>query len=446
MKHCSLIALVTLAGKAAVILLMATNLPHIDAWIGSILRTAVPLHEGHYDWGKVFSLYNEHRIFWTRIEDVTQYAAMGHWSNLAECWFNAALHTAILCFLFRALSKELTRKYHWILAVSVCLIGALPFAWENTIEGFESQSYWLLGFSLLTIYFLAVKRSWIGIPLAIAGLFTMASGFVAPLVCLPFLFKRLRIFTAVIGVLIWGIAIQGHDYVWPEYMKDHQAPALSVWQFLCAFGRCIAWPGIFLPVLGLIALWPFVRLVRFLPKTPFLWATLLWVIMQCGAMAYARGQEGFYPPSRYGDTLALMLPLSVVALCILHELKAEKILLPIWSASTVFGLLALMGFTFCLDLPRRWLLQQVWRENTKLIYGWEPVPAGWFGQFPYPDEKGYADVLHYPGVVEVMPDGWCEEGWPHEDMRHRFQENYRQALRMGAESNALETLRHKANQ
>ena len=62
----------------------------------------------------------------------------------------------------------------------------LPFAWENTLQGFQSSFYFLELFSVLALWMIASPQTgsrawWLGWVCAVCGLFTAAGGLAIPL-------------------------------------------------------------------------------------------------------------------------------------------------------------------------------------------------------------------------------------------------------------------------
>ena len=145
---------------------------------------------------------------------------------------------------------------------------ALPFGWENSLAGFQSQFYFLLVFSLLTLWLLGLHppesaRWWCGAAAAVMALFTLASGFLAAaavfaLVLVSRLAKRpARLETAAVtltlafcAVVRWRAAVESGRQASP-------CPAGPLGRRIPGRPRNnLAWPWIVVPPLALLNLLP----------------------------------------------------------------------------------------------------------------------------------------------------------------------------------------------
>jgi hypothetical protein len=175
--------LVGLGAKLWLIQRFGTPLPFWDQWEEARV-VYLPYFEGKLSLADLFSAHNEHRIFFTRIYGLGLLLLNGQWDGQLQMVANAIIHCATLAGLGWLMFRWLKKRY-WILVwLPLALVLVLPFGWENSLAGFQSQFYFLVGFSLLTLWLLGLSapRSpgwWCGTVTAVMALFTVASGFLA---------------------------------------------------------------------------------------------------------------------------------------------------------------------------------------------------------------------------------------------------------------------------
>ena len=174
--------LMGLGFKFAMVLKSDSPVPYLDQWEAEAINTYLPWFHHTLSFGDLFEAHNEHRIFWTKIYDLALLLLNRQWDSELQMTLNAVLHCGALAG-FGWLMARLMGKENWpFIWLPLMLTLALPFAWENTLAGFQSQFYFMLIFSLLTIWLLGLNEPWsvrwiLGIVAGVAGWFTMASGF-----------------------------------------------------------------------------------------------------------------------------------------------------------------------------------------------------------------------------------------------------------------------------
>ena len=158
-----------------------SSLPYqdqIDAEGESILR---PWLEGRLNWQEFFAPHNEHRIVFTKLIALGVVAVNGQWDAYIQAVLNAFIHAGLLLIILNWLSRNLTGwRFHLVSLVSVSL-WIVPFDWENTLQGFQSQIYLVLTFSALQlIWVLGAERMnwrwWAGHLCGLFALGAMAGG------------------------------------------------------------------------------------------------------------------------------------------------------------------------------------------------------------------------------------------------------------------------------
>lgn len=298
----------------------STALPLWDQWDAEGTALLKPWIEGRLDPHVFLAAHNEHRIALTRLLALALFAVNGQWDGLLEMTVNA-----LLCGGFAVALARMFRGWTALWALGVCWI--LPFGWENTLCGFQSQNYFLVFFSLGAIWGLETGRPfrarwWLGVGSLGLACLSMATGFIAAAAVLGMRVLRLvaarrlpsrgetGTLTLCLGVVAlgWGtrVVIPAHAALGAE----------SAGAFFWAFARFAAWPWCEHP-LGAAMI--------YLPWAALLWRDLrggrsgllltagAWTLLQTAALALGRGGQGVPPACRYMDLLAVA-PL-VGALC-----------------------------------------------------------------------------------------------------------------------------------
>lgn len=301
----------------------ASDLPYWDQWDAEGLHLLAPWLEHRPFWPEVFHAHNEHRVVLTKLTNFLLTAANGSWDQRLECVFNAVLPGIIAAALFlwsRRFSPPVILPAIWLLLAT----WGLPLAWPNIINGFHSQQFYLLGFSLGAIAWwptspVGSRRWWAGLICAVVALGSMASGFVAAVVAGGIIACRALQGSISRRTAGWSLLLAALIAVagWMTIAKvDYHASihAHSVTDFLTAFAKNLQWP---IPQQGFLAVilwapWAWL-LIRFLRRPraqmPDDHLVLLWmggwVLLQIAATADARGVGGGGPAPRYLDTLLL---------------------------------------------------------------------------------------------------------------------------------------------
>ena len=310
----------------------STAMPYWDQWDGIGGLILKPWLEGHLDFHAFFVPHNEHRIVLTRLLSLAVFAANGQWDNLLECAVNAVfVGLSAVCFA-GTLTSFLDRKHPRLVFLAVAVYFVLPFGWENTLCGFQSQNYFLNLFSVLTIWGLGFRALgsrgwWVGLAGLVLACLSMATGFFAAVVAGVTVTskgwsnrRRLNVGeTVTLCICIATAAVGWFTHV--EVPAHASLRVEGVSAFVMAIMRYTAWPAYRFPLCGLLAVIPVALLAaRSLrrmanrepaeapdrpPATGGLLALGLWILLQTAAMAYGRGGHSLPPACRYMDLLAL---------------------------------------------------------------------------------------------------------------------------------------------
>ena len=354
-----------------------TPLPFWDQWDETRV-VFIPFFQGKLSLAALLSPHNEHRIFFTRVYDLSLLLLDGQWDNQLQMVGNVFIYSATITGFGWLLGRLLGRNFWLLITLPLMLILALPFAWENTLSGFQSQVYFMTFFSLLTLWLLGFFRPgslpWsCGVLTAFCSLFTMGAGFLAPAAACALV--TLRILT---GPAAWkqgwptlaaSLVLVGLGLALKVDVPYHRTlQAHSITDFLLYLSRYLAWPWIVLPPFALFSLLPLLLLawlwlrhpqVR-MPAEEIVLVVGLWAILQAVASAYARGGQT-YPQWRYMDSAAFLMISNVLSLALLGSRHRQRLPFPscfragasLWALACASGLVLLCWRAWTVDIPLR---------------------------------------------------------------------------------------------
>ena len=425
--------LIILGAKFTLIHYYGSDLPFWDQWDTEPQLLFIPYDQGKLLWSTLFSSHNEHRLFFSRSWAVSLYAINQQWDAHLQTVANAILHTFFGLWLVWILWKLNDRRNLWIMLGVFVLILAVPFSWENTLFGFQSSFYFLLGFSSMAILLISQNRpfsvAWLmGIFFALLSLFTMGAGFfVAPVSMALTIIRAYRerrmtwrdgiTLISCLLILLAGILLiqmpEGHAALRPKTLSD----------FMTALGKNLSWPWIDVPFLFPILWSPFVILCYRicisrkgkLSRYPFFIMGLgLWTLLQCIGVAYARGFEGAGPASRYMDSLSLIPAVNILAAHYLYrqctanftKQKGFMIACSFWYAFSMIGFLNLLinGSIEGFSNAGSYLIKQ--DETVRHYLASEDdnvILKARHMEIPYPDAKKLSLLLRDQGIRERLP-------------------------------------------
>nr|WP_315429384.1 hypothetical protein [uncultured Albidiferax sp.] len=306
--------------------------PFWDQWDAEAANLYIPFLDGQLRLSDLFSAHNEHRIFTTRVLGLVLLQANGLWSPSLEMMINAGLHVATLSLTVWFIGKSIGRKFLPVLLVFTLFVFGIPYAWENTLSGFQSQFYFVLLFSVMAIWLLIMHPPfnywwWLGLLCAIAAYFSLASGIfsvasVAVTLLLRFIFvtrNRRELFSIGLLIIFFLFGVWGT----PIVIGHATLRAANLHQFLSGLTSSLAWPtGQWL--LSLVRNLPWLLLVGMMiskrpsPSSPiwFLFALGVWLAGQAVSVAF--GRSGDVLSSRYLDLHALGLLVNFAAAVVVY--------------------------------------------------------------------------------------------------------------------------------
>lgn len=301
----------------------ALPLPYWDQWDAIGAGLLKPWMEGRLDLSALFAAHNEHRIVLTRLLSLGLFAANGQWDGTLEMAVNALGCGVGAVALAQALTRAAGGGSGRLIYLATGGCWALPFGWENTLGGFQSQNYFLIFFSLLAIWGLtpgaAGSARWLlGVAgLALAGL-SMASGFLAAVAVLAMGGARLAAGRRrpkrgeLVTAGLCALAVAAGWMARVDVAANAGLKAESATAFLGALGRFLAWPWYGLPLGAAVAIgptlalgWRYLRDAGARPGSELLLTISGWCILQTAALAYGRGGHAAPPACRYMDLLAV---------------------------------------------------------------------------------------------------------------------------------------------
>jgi hypothetical protein len=420
--------LIVFGAKLLVLEKNGSDLPFYDQWDAEASGVFVPYIEGNFHLGQLFAPQNEHRIFFTRTLNFGLMLANGQWDALMQCVVNAMLHAAILACLLEWIRRQLGIVATISSFVILTVMAGLPIVWENTICGFQSQFYFLLGFSLLAMnWFLSAAvwswRWWLAIISSLCSIFSMGSGFfcVVPVMMVfickiwfnrPTWRKQMPTLVACCAIAAIGWSLRSRP---PENIMFQ---AHTVKDFVFSFMRCAAWPNnnnfwlaplLYLPLA--ILFWREQKELLVKPACQFVLAFGFWILLQCAAMAFARGNGGAGPANRYCDLLSMGVLVNSLALIML--VKDSVFLRPrfswlnalilLWCIVLIQGTHHRLHVEMRDDLPQR----KAWLQANEInVRGF--LITGKFADtnrtsLPYPSADSLAQRLDNPWIRRILP-------------------------------------------
>ena len=400
------LAAIALSGKFLLIRAAGSEVPYWDAWDGEGIRIYAPYAWGKLEWKNFFDLHNEHRPALSRGLNFGVFLLNDRmWDARPQMIVNAFLHLSALAILLLAIRRELSlAAWAWVGAVAAGLLAA-PVGWYNTVIGFQSQFHFLLlcAFGHLALSLSSTPRQtrwWLGQSIGVAGLFSMASGFLSGAALIAIAILR-AVKRREAGIRLWANLAVGAGLIAAGWCLKKEMPyhenlrVTSPGQFMDAFAHILAWPyhrmlfGALL--VQLPTAWLLVYLWRDRRETPaadwVLGGFATWCLLQNAALAYQRSQGGdFIFIDRYFDLYASGLVVAAACLARLHALSHQ---------------------------PKRWLLYGLgWTAWVGAGIAIASFAAWQVKIIPFIEERAVneARLLRYtqsgdPNIILLAPDG-----------------------------------------
>ncbi len=401
--------------------------PFWDQWDAEAASLYVPFHNGTLSLGDLLAPHNEHRILSTRLLALAELVLNGIWNPLLQMVVNAVLHVITLVLAILLMTQVIGRKYLPALLVFSALLFALPFGWENTLAGFQAQFYFVLLFSILSLWFTTTHEpfsaKWfIGLLFSGLAFFSLASGVfcIAASAAVSFIFYifgyRRTLGQLLASALLTVFFVIGVHFT-PVIPAHQVLKAGSAGQFLKAFFHILWWPcpNKFLGLLQnapviLFGLWMVKKKPAAKDNQWFLVAILIWMIGTVASVAYGRAVAPLSP--RYLDLFTIAVLLSFVCLLLLIKECPQKMKKYAYVAATVW----ILSVGTCAEVynsrPNFPSLQIKKDQSTaEEINARNYVVTGniscledkpWL-DIPYPVPEHLASILNNPQVRSILP-------------------------------------------
>ncbi len=417
-------AVLAFAAKLMLVHAYGSDVPYWDEWdaVGRHLllaRSLGGLHAANF-----LEPHNEHRIVFSYLLAYVLAVSNGQWDGLLEMSVNAAIHAALCAVLLLVARRMATGLRFAAVALVTLSLFVLPFDWENTLQGLQSQFYFLewgaVGMILLCVGSEPLgRRWWAGWLVGAASLGTMASGFMAAAAALLPLglgagperrrVRRDAIAAALLVALcLMGLLAVGHP------PREDAVRAHSAGQWLAASAAALSWPKTGWPLgFALLQLPTAALLARSLRSRrvggdeAVLIALALWSWLQVAAIAYGRATEGL-GSSRYSDLFAVGSFANALALAILWKPGARA-----WGlAGAAWVVLFSCGIW---DLTRQaqegYLAEaagrkEMERQNVRSFLATGDLArleSAGRGELPYPSGRLLGGLLAAPGIRAMLP-------------------------------------------
>jgi hypothetical protein len=405
--------------------------PFWDQWDAEARLLYIPFSHCDLTWPQMFSLHNEHRIFFTRLLALDLLVINGQWDPLVQQVVNAGIHAftaAIIAGIFW-LSNERRRLDVWVFVCGV--IFAMPFAWENTLVGFQSAFYFLLIFSVAALWL--VTESAIGsIPWCLgwacagSALFTSAGGVtstvaIGSVILLKVAGEQKVWREALINLAVAaGVTGAGWALASPPLPGHEELKARTAAEFSGALWHNLAWPWIFESKMALVMWMPACVLLFSVAwrrgRTTILERLSLglgaWVLLNSAAIAFGRGAAGAYPARRYMDFLSLGLVANAGAVIAMLNravgTTARRVMLAAlagWLAFAVIGVDRLTTLALAdLGVWRQFYANHAANVRRYVVTGdlHDFMSKPPLNEIPYPDPQSLAITLRDPYIRSIL--------------------------------------------
>jgi hypothetical protein len=405
-----------------------TDIPFWDEWdaVGGVLlipRAHSDLHAADF-----FVHHNEHRIVFTRLLSYFLAVSNNQWDAMLEMTANAAIHASVCGALVMLAGRFLSGVRFAVMAVVTTALFCTAYDWENTLQGFQSQFYFLewgaLGmFALCAPAAPLSRRWWLGWLSGLASLGAMASGFLAAMALLVLMGVRAVIERrwgrrdTIAGALLAALCVIGVlSATYVPYHDHYKAHSLGQW--LAGVEQLLSWPVAGWPGAFLIVQAPIVVLIARRIRAgdlrgdeSVLMALAFWSWLQIAALSYGRVNYGVGSP-RYTDVLAVGVFTSGVALFIIWKEGRRGVVLGsvavAWICLFAIGLWredrharvdVLNEFPSLRSAERRHIKAYLADGKPAEI---ESAPAN---ELPYPVPERLMELLSEPGVRVMLPMG-----------------------------------------
>jgi len=401
--------------------------PFWDQWDAEAANLYKPYFDGTLAFSHWFAPHNEHRIFMTRLLALTLLLINGIWNPLLQMIVNAALHVMVLLFFVILLARVIGRATLPSLLIFCTLLFAIPYAWENTLAGFQSQFYFAALFSIACMWLTSHRclslAWWCGIGAGICAFFSLASGIfaLAATACAGMIMYGLNVrrdkMQLIAIVVASSLVVVGIVFT-PNIPGHAPLKAKSFSQLCEGLIAILSWPlpgnwaNLLLrngPVL-ILGVW----VLRHRPPTTdkiWLFVSLaFWMGMQASSIAYGRADRVLSP--RYLDLVALGVLVNFACLLWLvgnysrEHSRIVALIVSIWTIAIVSALGTHVMRDALKTLPDKKFIGMAQETNTRafLLTGdFAHLKDKPHGTIPYPNAERLASILSEAKIRQILP-------------------------------------------
>lgn len=402
--------------------------PFYDQWDAEAATLYKPLFDGTLTWQQFFANHNEHRILTTRLLALALFYLDRTWNPILQMVVNAGLHLMAI-LLLNALVIKITGRNNTpaILAFSLILF-SIPYGWENILVGFQGQFYFVLLFSIASLWFMITneplsKRWWAGLAFGVLAYLSLASGLFAFSTSaffglLVYFLKLRKTNKQLIAVAIPAALFLTGVLLTPSLEHQNVLKAHSVFDLYHALKIVLGWPVGWNSLSVVIRNFPIAIFIAFIlwkrPATTdarwFLFALCVWSLTQAISIAYGRAVGPMAP--RYKDLHIIPIFINFICCISLTQSSIGK-----WRNYAITGLVAWMvivltsiGLNSFHELPGELAIKLKWslaeEKNTKKYLA--TSDAKYFRnqpdmEIPYPNPDKLVYVIELPGIREILP-------------------------------------------
>lgn len=422
-----------LAAQLFLVARVGTDIPFQDQWDVEGRLTYPAWRDGTWHMTDLWRPHNEHRILWTRLQNLALFSANGQWDPLVQLAVNALWRAAGAALLAWLLARGLNPAQGLLLGAGVVVAYLPHLAWVNALWGFQSSVYFAILFSLLALALLGdpARSPWrlaAGLAAGVAALLALGAGAFVPVALLGLAglhaLERRKIDAAA-----WRLAWPGLALLVLALMLRTTVPAMAglhaatAGQFFNALGRALAWPHTAMPAAALGLNLPLLLAVgarlagrrRAAAGEDFVLLIGGWAAVAAGAMAWSRGGGQEFDAGvtiRYVDFL-LLLPLANAWCLVALVRKAEaarrrfaRVLAGAWGVFLVVGWLGISA-----QVMRGFILPRMRDRDApvRLAVAFQQSgdPAVFAGQHPilvpHPNPESVRFVLSDPRMRGALP-------------------------------------------
>ena len=403
--------------------------PFWDQWDAEAAYLYQPFLSHKLSFSDLFAAHNEHRIFTTRLVALGLLKINMTWNPMLQMVVNSVLHIIALLLGISFLSKVIGRNHLPALLVFSLILFGVPYSWENTLSGFQSQFYLVILFSIATLWLTTIKAPltwgwWAGAAFGLLAFFSLASGvfafgaaaFVHFIVFITNLRRTPKQLTA---LTILGILFLICIKLTPSYPGHVVFKAASFGQFYEALTNILAWPisgGFFSALFRNLPALIFVIII--LKKPPpatdnkwFLLGLVFWSFGQEFSLAY--GRASIYSASRYLDLFAIGILVNFACLLFIAQSDSFKwnyrwrpAVAGLWGIVVLFYLLKMGVRQLPAELAAKREGSSVQEQNTRNYLATGDtnfIKNKPLLQIPYPEADRLIAILNQDKIREILP-------------------------------------------